>query len=95
LTADVSAVLVADAPLTLPIAAVRRYLAAKQMTSKLQILKADDRNNDRQTEMITYLDYTDILLYNDNFLSQIFRVKASKTQFHFHHNFRLLFVFYI
>jgi hypothetical protein len=65
------------------------------MPSKLQILKTENRKNARQTEMTTYLYYTNILLYNDHFLSQIFRVKASKTELHFHHNFRLLFVVYV
>jgi hypothetical protein len=67
-TADVSVVPVADAPLTLPIATVRKHLAANQMPSELQIFKADDRRNKRHAEMKTYPHYTDILLHNGHFL---------------------------
>ena len=76
-TADVSAVAVADAPLILPIATVKKYLAANQMPSELQIFKTNDRKSERHSEMKTYPDYTDILLHNGHFLSQIFKVEAS------------------
>jgi len=66
---------------------------AIRLPSELQIFKTDDRKNERHTEMTTHPDYTDILLHNGHFLSHIFKVEASTTEFHFHHNLRLLFDF--
>jgi hypothetical protein len=43
--------------------------------------------------MKTYPDYTDILLHNGHFLSQIFKVKTSKTEFHFYHILHTIFHF--
>jgi len=82
-TADDSAVPVADAPLTLPIATARKHLAANQMPSDLQIFKTYDRKHKRHIEMTTYPDYTDILLHNGHFSSKFLKQKHPKMNYIF------------